>query len=327
MVRGWKSLVLAITVLGLCLVGWGAPVPGHADCSSVNGRTFLRIFDSNGFLVNTEQGVSIFSMAVPGQPEHLGSIALQKGIQDLDFHEDGYAYLVDDKKQLQIVCISNPKQCAPVGRFMPYAGLIDSVSIQGDYAFIAVSGQGWKVLDISSPVTPREIATVDSPAQVKALQIKDGHAYITNFNGGLHVFDVMNPRSPREVAVLDIPGRPRTVGVSDDALYMTTADKKIYLINVADPASPAVVGAFSTGNSPVAAVYGTKVIAADLQKGLVISDVSDPANHTELAKMNLDGAALGICVRGHHAYLSMADTNEIKVVDLRLVGGMYHAER
>jgi len=327
MVRGWKSLVLAITFFGFCLVGWGVPVPGHADCSSVNGRTFLRIFDSNGFLVNTEQGVSIFSMAVPGQPEHLSSIALKKGIQDLDFHEDGYAYLVDDKKQLQIVCISNPEQCAPVGRIENYAGLMDFVTVHDDYAFVGVSGQGWRVFDLSSPVKPRELAAIDHPAQVKALRVEGGYAYVANFNGGLHVFDLTNPRSPREVAVLDVPGRPRALGVTDGTVYMTTADKKMYLIDVTDPASPGVAGTLSTGNSPVAAVHGNKVIAADLKKGLVITDISDPANYMEMATMKLDGAALGICIRGHHAYLSMADANEIKVVDLRIVGGMYQAER
>ena len=326
MARSWKLMVLAVIVMGLCLVDWAVPRVSLAECAGVTGRSCIRMAESNVFLGNTVQGVSIYNVEDPANPQEIGCVTTSGCILDMDFHE-GYAYIVDDKEGLLILDVRNPERCVSLGNYQNYGGEIRSFTVHGQHALATVEDQGLKIFDISNPTEIKEVAALDQPSRIHGLRIVGEYAFLSNLNGGLHVLDLQDPAKPRQIAFTDVSGRPRTMGVADGYVYLTTSERKMSIFDISEPGAPRLSAAVEIGNSPVAVFTGDWVVVADIQSGLVVKDISNADHVVEIGRMHLGGIALGICIRDNHAYLSMAETNEIKVVDLRLVVGEKHVEK
>ncbi|SMP39229.1 Uncharacterized conserved protein [Desulfonatronum zhilinae] len=320
MMRKWKLMVLVAAVMGLCLTDWAVPRVGLAECAGVTGRSCIRMAGSNAFLGNTVQGVAIYNVEDPANPQEIGCVTTSGCILDMDFHE-GYAYIVDDQEGLLILDVRNPERCVSLGNYQKYGGEIRSFTVHGHYALATVTDQGLKIFDISTPTDIKEVASLDQPSQIHGLRIVGEHAYLSNLNGGLHVLDLQDPADPRQIAFVDVPGRPRTMGVADNQVYITTSERKMNIFDISEPVAPRMTAAVEIGNSPVAVLSGDRVVVADIQNGLVVKDISNLTQIEELGRMDLGGIALGVCIRDDHVYLSMAETNDIKVVDLRMIVG------
>ena len=318
MMRTWKLMVLVVVVMGLCLMQWAVPKASLAECAGVTGRSCIRMAESNAFLGNTVQGVSIYNLEDPANPQEIGCVTTKGCILDMDFHE-GFAYIVDDQDGLLILDVRDPERCVSLGNYQKYGGEIRSFTVYGKYALATVAGQGLKIFDISTPTDIKEVASLDQPAQIHGLRIVGQYVYLSNLNGGLHVLDLKEPTRPQQIAFVDVSGRPRTMGVADNRVYITTSERKMIIFDISEPVAPRMTASVEIGNSPVAVITGDWVVVADIQSGLVVKDISNPAQAVELGRVDLGGIALGICIRDDHAYLSMAETNDIKVVDLRMV--------
>ena len=326
MARTWKLIVLAIAIVGLCLADWALPRASLAECAGVTGRSCIRMAGENVFLGNTVQGVSIFNTEDPANPQEIGCVTTTGCILDMDFHE-GYAYIVDDQEGLLILDVRNPERCVSLGNYQNYGGEIRSFTVHGHYALATVEDQGLKIFNISNPTEIEEVASLEQPSRIQGLRIVGEYAYLANLNGGLHVLDLRNPADPRQIAFVDIPGRPRTMGVAEHHVYITTSERKMFIFDTSEPVAPRMTASIAIGNSPVAVFTGAWVVVADLQSGLVVKDVRNPDHIVEIGRMHLDGIALGICIRDNHAYLSMAETNDIMVVDLRMLTKEKKAEK
>lgn len=292
------------------------PVIADAGCIGVTGRACVRLEGGNAFLSNTNQGLTIFEMSESGKPKMIGCMETKGCVLDMDF-ANGFAYVVDDQEGLLVIDVSNPERCATVGKYHKYGGGIKSFKIFGQYALAAVSGQGLRVFDISTPAAPQEISRMDAPAQVQSLAVVDRFAYLANFNGGLHVFDLQNPARPVETAFIDLPGRPRGLGVSGSHLFINTSERRMHIMDIASPGSPQMVSFIDIGRSPVAAIAGDRAYIASLDDGFLVFDISDPERIVEVGKKELEGICLAMCISENVVYLSMAENDELMVIDLQ----------
>ncbi|SDB33199.1 LVIVD repeat-containing protein [Desulfonatronum thiosulfatophilum] len=312
----WKLVFAAVAMLFWCTMDWIVPVAGNTQCGNVFGRACVRIDGVNAFLSNTEPGLTIVNMNDPNNPTELGCLQTNGRIIDMDFSK-GFAYVVDDREGLLIIDVRNPERCLEEGRYEVFGGGIQAFKVFGDYALASISGQGLRIYDISWPGAPRQIARMDSPAQVQGFAVFDGFAYVANFNGGLHVFDLRQPDNPRELTMIDVPGRPRSLGVSESVLFMNTSERKMHIFDIHAPTSPKLTATIDTGGAPLAVVSGNHAFLASSDKGFIMYDISDPNEIVMVGREDLDGICLAMCIHDTIAFVSVAGQDEVRVIDLQ----------
>ncbi|GAB6057983.1 LVIVD repeat-containing protein [Desulfonatronum parangueonense] len=314
----WKLVFATVAVLFWCTMEWVVPAVGNAGCGHVAGRACVRIDGANAFLSNTDQGLTIVNMSDPSNPIEMGCLQTKGRILDMDFSK-GFAYVVDDREGLLIIDVRNPERCLEEGRYEVFGGGIQAFKVFGEYALASISGQGLRLYDISWPATPRQIARMDSPAQVQGLVVVDGLAYVANFNGGLHVFDLRQPDNPRELAMIDVPGRPRSLGVSGSVLFMNTSERKMHIFDIQAPTSPRLTATINTGGAPLAVVSGNHAFFASQDKGFLVYDISDPNEIVMVGREDLDGICLAMCIHDTLAFVSVAGRDEVRVINLQQI--------
>jgi hypothetical protein len=127
-----------------------------------------------------------------------------------------------------------------------------NVSVVGDYAYLSGGfGSGyWQVVDISDPCHPK---TLDSTIPTLFGSAVKGHYLFACQSSGLVVFDISDPSSPRMVANLD------TLGCIGSATDIAVVGQFAYLTGRWWPPYP----------------------SDTLVNGLLVMDISDPANPTK----------------------------------------------
>ena len=67
------------------------------------------------------------------------------------------------------------------------AGLTEDVAHAGGYAYVAAGDSGLRVIDVSLPSAPSEIAFVDTPGTCRGVDVIGDHAFVADGSGG-HYF-------------------------------------------------------------------------------------------------------------------------------------------
>ena len=70
------------------------------------------------------------------------------------------------------------------------------VTVVGDIAYVAQSGGGLNLVDISDLSNPSEIIKVDTPGSANRVEVAEGMAYVADLSGGLQIIDVSDPGNP-----------------------------------------------------------------------------------------------------------------------------------
>ncbi len=137
--------------------------------------------------------------------------------------KDDYLYVVDSsadrKTMMRIFDISSPAQPVEVTSFDGVPSFVENMEIVDDYLYLAASGQGLKILDISKPTKPMPIGEYDVSGAAAMVKVKGDHAFIADPLYGIEVVDISNPAKPKAVGYYELP-QPVLVSVIDDYVYV-----------------------------------------------------------------------------------------------------------
>jgi hypothetical protein len=75
----------------------------------------------------------------------------------------------------------------------------------GTHAYIADDFSGLQVIDITNPLNPQIVGSVNTPGRAVGVAVSGSYAYISDLACGLQVIDVTNPASPQIIGSLDTP--------------------------------------------------------------------------------------------------------------------------
>ena len=80
-----------------------------------------------------------------------------------------------------------------------YEGRSESVTVEGDYAYIARHQLGLLILDIRDPLNPVQAGAVslDFGDSFFDIRVERDIAYVAAGRRGMHIYDVSNPSEPR----------------------------------------------------------------------------------------------------------------------------------
>jgi len=160
------------------------------------------------------------------------------------------------------------------------------VEIQGDYAYVAVTGTSHSASDVIWRTPP--------PPELPS---------------GLRVIDISDPDSPDIVGGLNYSNSGiLCLKVDGDLAYLSySGSGGVKIIDISDPETPEIIGTIKNVYAREMVVSDGYAYIADPELGLVIYDVSNSAAPVRAARLNLKGSVEDIAVQGDFAYLTYDD--------------------
>jgi hypothetical protein len=116
------------------------------------------------------------------------------------FADGSYLYVADGTMGLRIF-----QGSSQIGYYSPPGDAYDVFSANG-MAYVACSGYGLQVVNVSDPHSPFLAGGCDTPGWAVSVVGEGNYCFVADGNAGLHAIDISNPASPTLHATFDTPG-------------------------------------------------------------------------------------------------------------------------
>ena len=158
--------------------------------------------------------------------------------------DNNYAY-VTDNIGLSVVDISDRSNPRVVNSLQTNGQAKNVVLSQdGNYAFIADHSNGVSIIDISNPMSLKEVANVPAASgSVRDIGVFEGEdvVYAICNTGKLMIIEVVDPTGPSVVKTIDLNATAFGLDISGDYLNIAHGNKGLTTFQISDPFDPVVV--------------------------------------------------------------------------------------
>ncbi len=197
--------------------------------------TDIKLEDDHVFLAAVGGGLLIFDVSNPGQPQLVSQTTFPDAAVDsasvdvtaIDF-VDQYAYVLvegDYPYFIAILDVSDPAEPKEIRRFVPESELNPwDIVVHGQYAYLNGGLQYIDIVDVSDPLAPRLVGSVDTPGHPRQYVVEGNYVYVNDgFN--ISIINVANPAQPKVVGFYEIAA-PSSVSKVGDYLYTAGSTKE-----------------------------------------------------------------------------------------------------
>ena len=221
------------------------------------------------------------------------------------------AYLAMDEPGLGIADISDPANPLLVGD-VNSSGHARDVAVytnaSGTYAMVAITEQDLIKYDVTDPTNVMFKGLNSFPGQVYGVEMAGEHLLVADNSGFMYVMDLSSfPDQPQVVASLELPG-PLTDFVVEGTLCYVAGNDYLGVVDVSDPSAPQFLGEAAT-NAPIVDISVSNGVAycALEDLGMVVADVSNPANPVVRSNFPSQQSPGAVGVHGGQVYLCVGD--------------------
>jgi hypothetical protein len=198
------------------------------------------------------------------------------------------------------------------------------IKIYGDYAYVADSELGLRILGVSDPENVTDEGFCPDVGTVFDVAVSGNYAYLTCGADGLGVVNITSKSSPVFVDWFDTPTFAFTVEIAGSYAYVADIDS-VQIFSLASPAAPVIVGSEAVSASTVDVVGDYLYLVAD-DPGDELDDFSvytltgtgsptDPDRISVPVDVDaVNGGTWGLYVDGDYAYI--AQGNALRIVDV-----------
>jgi hypothetical protein len=281
-----------------------------------------------GFITRFMSGDS-GNPATPGGPINNPVESMNRKLS-LEGQLGGSSYAVDVQEDLAflgvgprvyVLDVSDPSAPEFLGQSPVMPGVVQSVIASGDHVFVADSDGYLRVLDVSDPAKPAEVASLSEYSYAQGLALDGNTLYIADNAFGLRVVDMSDPLHPRKIGEANIPGAASSIAIEGSRAFLagSTADNGLVVIDISDPAQPVQAASMAIPDSEGSVVYAVQVrgnyaFVAAGSPGLVVVDISDPAHPVKAGEYRTPWAD-GLVISGDTLYLA-DQTDGLYVLDI-----------
>lgn len=196
-------------------------------------------------------------------------------------------------------------------------GPAQSVTVRGNYAYLAAGEAGLRIIDVSDPAAPSQVGRQDTPGEAINVDVAGSYAYLATKEAGLRVIDISDVTAPAEVGRYDTPGWAFAVHVTGNYAYVAdgrrlengdwVGESRLRVFDVSTPSLPTEVGTLQTSGVALDVhVRDDHAYLADYNAGLRVIDISDPTMPTEASTQDTEGRAVSVHVTERHAHVGTA---------------------
>lgn len=206
---------------------------------------------------------------------------------------------------LQTLDISDPSNPKLLGQ-VATSGIINDISKEGNYVYLAEGDSGLKVIDVSNPANLIQVSEILLTGPINKLIVNNQTLYVaeggydgSQWTGGLRTLDVSDPFNPQPLGFYDSPNQSKFISLVGDYIYMDKRFDETLIIDVSDLNNPILAGSFNTR------LDNTFLSGNLLFIGMNIFDVSNPVNPILLVETVFQGGAEDVTVSGDYAFITV----------------------
>lgn len=289
------------------------------------------------YLVHTTSGILvILDISNPAAPVRRARTQLFGGAVATAIAIEGdKLYVGKGSKGLEVFSLADPIQPVSLGTFPSV--FVSELEVIDGLAYIAAGDQGFKIVDVTNPAAMWLVGGA-SGSQMSLIRVKGNRAYLSAYEDGagyVKGFDISNPVTPPVVySTPKIPATPdagfcavTALAIGDDkAIVGYNSSSATIGIFGLDDGMPGLLGQIKTfpESFPLTTnVYaptiivpnvilpglsglvcaGNYIYAEEGVAGLVIYDITDPANRLRLGVFDVAWMPVGVHVAGNLAFV------------------------
>jgi hypothetical protein len=182
-----------------------------------------------------------------------------------------FRYEKDSAGNWQVIDISDPTNEKPIGAYAAITAT-DGVTVAGDFAYL--NENGLRVIDISQPAVPYEIAVYAWLNEWQyRLPLSEAFDYVKDGNRGWQVMDASNPAAPENLGSLAAIGSVTRVAVWGDYVLVPSGKAGLQLVGITDPKHPREIGSWSDFTLYDLDIAADRIFAAANYDGLLVLEL------------------------------------------------------
>jgi hypothetical protein len=315
-----QLLILASTGVGLTMVDVSdASSPELVGSLTLPGASAVTATETHAYVAsngtNGAAGVHVVDITSPSTPNPVAAV----GTASPDAWPQSMV-VAGDRLYLGLVDV-DPSIAPPAGGLVVYdVGDPTRPTTIGDTHFssgpqrfalteesvvIADSERGLRVFPVDQTGMPVEIAhrnvTLDDAL---AVAVRDDLAYLAD--QGVRIIDIADHEHPIGLGSVELDFDAKRIAVNDDGDLVLALEFRglVTVIDASDPTAPVVTSSLETDGFDVA-VKGTIGAVADDEGGLLLFDLTDPANPIELGRGPTSTPAWSVALEGDIALVGV----------------------
>ena len=294
----WDTLggQLRLFPVGLDSLGT-ATVPGTAYASALSD-TLMFVADGSGTLL-------CFGVSVPSQAHLLDSVTTLDGARDVTT-DGSWAFVSVGNSGLQTVNTGDPGDLVTGGN-LDLDGFAYGLAQQGNRLFVAQSGFGVAVVDISTPWNPTLVVNAPGRSWTRDVSVHGSQLLVADSDSGLTIMDISQPDSPSIIGSLVTSSSCLALDTRNNRAFLALGSGGLAIVDIADPADPVPLGNLTfPGNSICRNVTasGDTIFAAVNDRGLFVVDVTEPQAPVIIGNRDTPGTAYQAAVDGTVCWLA-----------------------
>ena len=311
--------VEAVAVVGsLCYYGEGTSLVIADFTNSATpverGRIALPAFirgiavaGNIAYVADAFAGLIAVDITAPTAPSIVGFFDTEFAAQCVAI-DGSVAYVTDGDSGLLILDVASPTAIARLGAVdtAGYAKQVAVGTIGADkYAFVAENNLAIRVIRVTNPSTPVEIANIpaESGAGFRDVKLVGTTLYVSDWQSGVKIFNASNPASLIQTGAFTGAAAGSSHDVIGNRIYTCGSGMKI--ADLAITPNPAQLGYFEVEGSVChdLTVSNNLAFAAMGQSGLQVISVSSPASMNLRSAIQPITGAEDIVVTGNTAFV------------------------
>lgn len=259
---------------------------------SLGWLTSIAVHGNHVYLADKDQ-IRILDITDPSHPTVVGSSQAVNSPKSLVV-AGSILYCVEPPGKVVALDLSNPLVPLRLGA-IEVSSLV-SIAVSGTNVFASRGFQNATyILNFDTPSQPYKVG--EMPEDCYTLVVSSDKLIMTESETS-SIWDISLAESPVLLGQFSAPHNEVTaLAITDNVAALATGD--LLLIDISDPLAPAVAGTYSTSGYGIydVATYGGQAFVTD-HAGLEIVDISDPANPTQVGRLN------------HCCYAAVVDAEE-----------------
>jgi len=219
-----------------------------------------------------------------------------KGDMNQVLTDDTFFYLAGKNGRLYVTQRDTAGNPGKVIATLKITGPFNKMVKIGNYLYIASSGSGLQIVDISNPMKPKLCEKTEFTEKTTDILIFENRLLLADFNQGLQVVDITAPENPVLVETFPLQ-HLNSLAIDDRYVYAATTQSDLHILDHSTSSGLKQIGniflpwplrEFAVINR--LAVSGTTVYMAAGPAGLISFGTSDPTSPQLREVINLEGA-------------------------------------
>ncbi|MFW9943663.1 MAG: LVIVD repeat-containing protein [Candidatus Sifarchaeia archaeon] len=337
--KGWKLNCILALVLVVSVGFLACPVSGASTGNLVLSRLAgvqtgdaydVYVDDDIAYVTCGYSGLKVFNVSNPSNPFEIAHVPSdyvggQQAYAHQLFVDDNLLYIGDGRGGLKIVDCTNPTNPEVLVQYSGHYAW--DVEVVGDVAFVSNgfmgSGDRLTIVNVTNSTAPALVKSYVLSGDGTDLELVGNLVFVTTGETGFIVLDVSNHSDPVQVGQY-VGESVSGAGVGDleivgDFVFLTYWGHNFEVLNISDVSDIGLVTEFSESSSGFSVYIERErdlAFLCDFEIGLVMLNISDPTQLTEITRYADGGKPCRIHVMDDIVYMTDQD-NGFVILEIR----------